>query len=280
MHIALSLPARGRLAVDGALRGRVAGGDARTVHEPDAPVRDGVARADYAIAAYPSNTFFLEQPSPKAVFTVSAGVGHVLRMPHLPARAARSRRRRRHGAADGALCGDRGDALRAAARHVPRPAARGHMAAAAAARARATCTCGVMGLGVIGSAIARALVAEGFAVRGYARARKSVEGVRCFAGRPRRRSSRASIFLVNVLPSTTATRQACSTARARAPRRRRARGQHRPRQRPGRRRPARADRRGQAGRRHARRVPRGAAAAVASVLVAARRSRSRRTCRA
>jgi hypothetical protein len=33
-------------------------------HEPDAPVREGIARADYAVAAYPSTTFFLEQPSP------------------------------------------------------------------------------------------------------------------------------------------------------------------------------------------------------------------------
>src|SRR6476620_5637139 len=55
------------------------------LHEPNAPVRGGVARADYAIAAHSSDTFFLEQPEPKAVFTVSAGVGHVLRMAHRPA---------------------------------------------------------------------------------------------------------------------------------------------------------------------------------------------------
>src|SRR4051812_35474063 len=47
-------------------------------HEPGES-RAQAKAADYVIAAYPSKTLFLEQPVPKAVFTVSAGVGHVLR---------------------------------------------------------------------------------------------------------------------------------------------------------------------------------------------------------
>jgi glyoxylate/hydroxypyruvate reductase A len=41
---------------------------------------------------------------------------------------------------------------------------------------------GVLGLGVIGSAIAQALAGQGFAVRGFSRTRKAVGGVRCICG--------------------------------------------------------------------------------------------------
>jgi glyoxylate/hydroxypyruvate reductase A len=44
-------------------------------------------------------------------------------------------------------------------------------------------TVGVMGLGVIGGAIAKALHALGFPVRGWARTRASIDGVDSFAGR-------------------------------------------------------------------------------------------------
>jgi len=71
-------------------------------------------------------------------------------------------------------------------------------------RAPGDVQCGVMGLGVIGSAIARALVNEGFAVRGYARGVKSVEGVRCFAGDLGTFLAGLD-FLVSVLPATKLT---------------------------------------------------------------------------
>src|SRR4030095_2710122 len=41
---------------------------------------------------------------------------------------------------------------------------------------------GVMGLGVIGAAIVRALAAQNFVVRGHARTREHIEGVHCHAG--------------------------------------------------------------------------------------------------
>jgi glyoxylate/hydroxypyruvate reductase A len=41
---------------------------------------------------------------------------------------------------------------------------------------------GVMGVGVLGAYVARALLALGFPVRGWTRAKKEVNGMRCFAG--------------------------------------------------------------------------------------------------
>ena len=172
-------------------------------HEPDAPARAGAAPADYAIAAAPSRTFFVEQPSPKAVFTLSAGVRHVLRMPHLPAvpivrveDAGMAPQMVRY-------------AVTAAMRFVQRlDTYRAQQEARTweqfPPRAPSAVACGVMGLGVMGAAVARALVAEGFVVRGYARGAKSIDGVRCFKG------DLASFLagldlLVNVLPSTRET---------------------------------------------------------------------------
>ena len=72
--------------------------------EPGQAVDATAAQADYVVIAQPCATLFLEQPAPRAVFTVSAGVGHVFRMPGFAAcGAARAHRGCRHGAADGAL---------------------------------------------------------------------------------------------------------------------------------------------------------------------------------
>jgi len=202
MHIALSLPAEDASPwVD--LFASALPEATIHLHEPGVPARDGVARADYAIAAYPSDTFFLEQPSPKAVFTVSAGVRHVLRMPHLPAvpivrveDAGMAPQMVRY-------------AVTAAMRFVQRLDAYRVQQSTGTwrqldPRAPGDVQCGVMGLGVIGSAIARALVNEGFAVRGYARVVKSVEGVRCFAGDLGTFLAGLD-FLVSVLPATKLT---------------------------------------------------------------------------
>jgi len=73
-------------------------------------------------------------------------------------------------------------------------------------RAPAQVTAGVMGLGVIGAAIARALAAQGFVVRGHARTRKEIEGARCHAGDEELGAFLDGIdVLVNALPSTPAT---------------------------------------------------------------------------
>lgn len=199
MHVALSLPAAQAspwlelfaAALPDATLDR---------HEPNAPPRAGLAPADYAIAAYASDTFFLEQPSPRAVFTISAGVRHVLRMPHLPAvplvrveDAGMVQQMVRYASTAAMRFVQRLDGYRRQQdarvweQHPPRDPGR--------------VTCGVMGLGVMGAAVARALVADGFVVRGYARTRKSIEGVACFAGDLPAFLAGIDV-LVNALPST------------------------------------------------------------------------------
>ena len=63
-----------------------------------------------------------------------------------------------------------------------------------------------MGLGVIGAQVARALSAQGFAVRGFARSAKHVDGVAVYAGDARLEAFLDGLdFLVCVLPATPAT---------------------------------------------------------------------------
>jgi glyoxylate/hydroxypyruvate reductase len=175
-------------------------------HEPDRPAAASAPQADYVVAAYPSKTLFAEQTSPKAVFTVSAGVGHVLRMPNVPREVPLIR------------VEDAGMApqmiryvLTAAMRLVQRLDTYGRQQrdeqwVQHPPRAPAQITAGVMGLGVIGGAVARALAAQNFAVRGHARTRKQIEGVRCHAGDGELDAFLDGLdLLVNMLPSTPAT---------------------------------------------------------------------------
>lgn len=66
---------------------------------------------------------------------------------------------------------------------------------------------GVMGLGELGSDAARVLAAHGFAVRGWSRTEKAIEGVRCFAGAAQLGTFLAeTAILVCLLPLTEETR--------------------------------------------------------------------------
>lgn len=174
-------------------------------HEPDAAPDATARRADYVVAAWPSATLFAEQPAPRAVFTVSAGVGHVLRMPNLP-RAVPLIRVEDAGMAPQMIR----YVLTAAMRFTQRLDTYRRQQQARewlqhSPRAPAQMAAGVMGLGVIGSAIARALAQQGFAVRGHARSRKTVDGVRCFAEREFDEFLDGLDFLCSVLPATAAT---------------------------------------------------------------------------
>ena len=205
MHIVISLPAEETEPWMALFRAALPEAHVER-HEPDQPADASAPRADYVVAAYPSNTLFAEQTSPKAVFTVSAGVGHVLRMPNLPRHVPLIR------------VEDAGMApqmiryvLTAAMRFVQRldtyrRQQRDAQWVQHPPRAPAQVTAGVMGLGVIGAAIARALAAQHFAVRGHARTRKRIEGVRCHAGDAELGAFLDGLdLLVNVLPSTPAT---------------------------------------------------------------------------
>jgi glyoxylate/hydroxypyruvate reductase A len=172
-------------------------------HEPDEAPDSAARRADYVVAAYPSKTLFAEQPRPKAIFTVSAGVGHVLRLANLPRDVPLVRVEDAGMAAQMIRY-----ALTAAMRFTQRLDTyrrQQHEGQWIQHRPRgpAQVTAGVMGLGVIGSEIARALAHQKFNVRGYATRRKDIAGIQCHAGRGEFAAFLDGLdFVVSVLPST------------------------------------------------------------------------------
>jgi glyoxylate/hydroxypyruvate reductase A len=162
-----------------------------------------VACGDYVVAAWPCATLFDEHPHPKAVFTVSAGVAHVLRQPNLPAGvplirvedAGMAPQMVRYALAVAMGVFQRFDVYAAQQRE--------SVWEQHPARDPAAFNVGVLGLGVIGSAIARALVAHGFAVRGHARTPKRIDGVQCHAGSTGLPAFLAGLdLLVSILPHT------------------------------------------------------------------------------
>ena len=174
--------------------------------EPGLPLREPELPADYVVLAEPCRTVFDAQPSPKAVFTASAGVGHLLRVPNLPRDVPVIRLE------DAGMAGPMSRyVLAAALRFTQRMDTYARQQQEARwdprhERAPADVRAGVLGLGVIGGAIATALVAQGFAVRGYATTERHRVGVECFAGRDRLGAFLAGLdFLVNALPLTPST---------------------------------------------------------------------------
>ncbi len=174
--------------------------------DPGHPVQDPEPPADYVVLAEPCRTVFDAQPSPKAVFTASAGVGHLLRVPNLPRDVPVVRLE------DAGMAGPMSRYVLAAAlrfsQRMDRYARQQHERCWDQQHERAPrdVRAGVLGLGVIGGAIATVLVAQGFAVRGYATTERRLEGVACFAGRDRLDAFMNGVdFLVNALPLTPAT---------------------------------------------------------------------------
>jgi len=140
-------------------------------------------------------------------------------------------------------------------------------------RSRADFAVGVMGLGVLGERVAKALQVFDFPVNGYSRSPKQIEGVRGFAG-PQALPDflQASRILVNLMPLTPETenilnKDTLSRLAWRLPHQRRAR------QTPGRRRPDRPVGQRASGRGHARRVPHRALARRTPVLAASQNHR-------
>lgn len=176
-------------------------------HEPDRPAQSPTRRADYVIAAYPSATLFVEQPAPKAVFTVSAGVGHMLKLDNLPRSVPLIRVEDAGMAAQMIRY-----VVTAAMRYTQRLDTYRRQQHAAQwtqhpPRGPVQVSAGVMGLGVIGSAIARALAMQGLRVRGFARSQKEIPGVRCHSGGDGFLDFLDGLdFLCAVLPATLETR--------------------------------------------------------------------------
>lgn len=159
--------------------------------------------ADIAIVWRPPPAFFDEQRRLRAVFNLGAGVDALLAMPNFP-RDVPLVRLEDAGMADAAAEYALAAVLRVY-RGFDRYAIRQRQARwqAEVLPTKSNFSVGVLGLGAIGGAVARALAAHGFAVRGFARTRKRIEGVDCRAGEAEFASFLDALdVLVSVLPLT------------------------------------------------------------------------------
>lgn len=150
--------------------------EARVHAWPDAPA------CDYAVVWKPPAEVFERQRRLKALFSLGAGVNGLLAMPSLPRDVPLVRME------DGGMAEQMVEyALYVALRELRRfPAYRRAQSqvrwAPQPARARGDFPIGVLGLGVLGGTVARALADFGFAVSGWSRSARSIPGVRCEHG--------------------------------------------------------------------------------------------------
>lgn len=150
--------------------------EARVHVWPDAPT------CDYAVVWKPPSAMFASQLRLKAMFSLGAGVDGLLAMPALP-RDVPLVRMEDCGMAAQMIEYALYVALRrfrrfdeyAVAQAEGRWAPRGY-------RMRGDFSIGVLGLGVLGAAVAQALADFGFAVSGWSRTAKSIDGIECLHG--------------------------------------------------------------------------------------------------
>ena len=176
---------------------------------PDAEVTlwtAGAPAADYAVVWAPPQQFFDEQPHLKAVFNIGAGVDALLKL-KLPPHAQIVR------LDDAGMSVQMAEYVcHAVIRHFREFDAyeadtRQGKWSFRKPRARADFPVGVMGLGVLGERVARALRTFEFPVNGWSRSPKAVEGVQCFSGiQGFKDFLAASRVLVCLLPLTPDTR--------------------------------------------------------------------------
>jgi glyoxylate/hydroxypyruvate reductase A len=172
---------------------------------PGADITVWQPQADYAVVWAPPQQFMDEQPGLKALFNIGAGVDALLRL-RLPPHALVVR------------LDDAGMAVQmaeyvchAVIRHFREfDAYEADMAAGRwgyrKPRLRSEFPIGVMGLGVLGERVAKALAQFDFPVSGWSRSAKAIEGVRAFSGAEQFNDFlAASRVLVNLLPLTPET---------------------------------------------------------------------------
>lgn len=176
---------------------------------PDATIslwQPGAPLADYAVVWAPPQTFFNEQTQLKAIFNTGAGVDALMKL-DLPAGVPVVR------------LDDAGMAVQMA-EYVCHALIRhfrefeGYEADMAQGtwsyrepRDRADFPVGIMGLGVLGERVARAVAQFDFPVNGWSRSPKPLAGVKCFAGADQLPAFlAASKVLVCLLPLTDETR--------------------------------------------------------------------------
>ncbi|SIR68556.1 glyoxylate/hydroxypyruvate reductase A [Pseudacidovorax sp. RU35E] len=176
---------------------------------PDAEIVDwtpGSPQADYAVVWAPPQQFVDEQAGLKAMFNIGAGVDAILRLALPPTLQV-------------VRLDDAGMSVQMAEyvchaliRHfrefdVYEAEARQGRWVYRKPLARADFPVGIMGLGVLGERVARAVQQFEFPVLGWSRTPKSIEGVRTFAGEARLGDFLVNTrVLVNLLPLTDATR--------------------------------------------------------------------------
>lgn len=165
----------------------------------------GTPQADYAVVWAPPQQFLDEQPGLKALFNIGAGVDALLKL-RLPPQAQVVR------------LDDAGMSVQMA-EYVTQAVIR-HFRDLGAYEAdmrqgqwqfrkpqlRADFPVGVMGLGVLGERVAKALGVFEFPVRGWSRSPKQIDGVQTFSGEAGFRDFlRGTRVLVNLLPLTPET---------------------------------------------------------------------------
>lgn len=162
----------------------------------------GAAAADVAVVWQPPQRFFDEQPQLKAIFNIGAGVDALLKL-RLPPQAVVVRLE------DAGMAVQMAEYVcQAVIRHFrdlntyANDVRVGHWTCYQPRR-RSDCPVGVMGLGVLGMRVARALAHFEFAVNGWSRSPKVLDGVRVFYGAAQLNDFLASSrVLVNLLPLT------------------------------------------------------------------------------
>lgn len=165
----------------------------------------GAPAADFAVVWAPPQAFFDEQPGLKAAFNTGAGVDALLKLRIPPA----TRIVRLDDAGMSVQMAE--FACHAVIRHFRE--LDGYEADVRAGqwsyrkpRSRSDYPVGVMGLGVLGERVARALTVFDFPVHGWSRSPKAIDGVTCHAGEDRLDAFLASCrVLINLLPLTPQT---------------------------------------------------------------------------
>ena len=182
--------------------------EARVHAGPDAPA------CDYAVVWQPHAGWRERQPRLKALFSLGAGVNGLLAMPSLPDNVPLVRME------DGGMAAQMVEyalyvSLRELRRFPDYARDQAHPRwSPQPARARGDFAIGVLGLGVLGGAVARALADFGFAVSGWSRSTRSVPGVRCVHGaRGLDDVLATSRLLIVFLPLTGATENLLDGAR-------------------------------------------------------------------
>jgi glyoxylate/hydroxypyruvate reductase A len=148
----------------------------------DRNARAGVPPAEVAVVWKPPAALFDEQPALQLIFNLGAGVDALLALPNLPRGATLVRLE------DAGMAGALAEYVLAAVLRVYRGLDRYAQQQRAAEWTplpladKSAVVVGVLGLGVIGGAIAARLRDSGFAVRGFARSARTLAGIDCRHG--------------------------------------------------------------------------------------------------